>query len=165
MISAILAVDDRGGIGWKDSLPWPKNREDMGWFRERTINQIVVMGRKTWESLGSYAPLKGRLNVVVSSKPLSSFPGAVGTLYGDNLGTAIRSFEKGYDDREVLVMGGGEIYTQLFPVCDKIYLTRIPGTHEADTFIDTKEILNDFEFVAVKNMETCSAETWTRKPK
>ena len=51
MIKAILAVDEKGGVSKHGSMPWPKNLLDMKWFVENTKNQIVVMGRKTWDSL------------------------------------------------------------------------------------------------------------------
>lgn len=163
MISAIMAVDERGGIGKDSGLPWPTIKEDMQWFREKTLGQLVVMGRKTWQSLGKNAPLSDRLNVVVTSKPLSAVPGAVGTLYGDNLCQAIKSFEKSYDDREIVVIGGAEIYTQLFPVCEKLYITRIPGVYECDTYLDLDPVLKDYRLIEIREMKTCIAETWEKK--
>lgn len=163
MISAIMAVDERGGIGKDSGLPWPTIREDMQWFREKTLGQLVVMGRKTWQSLGSHAPLPDRLNVVVTSQPLKSVSGAIGTLYGDNLCQAIKSFERSYDDREIIVMGGAEIYTQLFPVCEKLYITRIPGVYECDTYLDLDPVLKDYRLIDIREMKTCVAETWEKK--
>ena len=66
MIKAIMAVDDNGGISRGSSMPWPKNSNDLKWFKKNTENQVVVMGRKTWESL-PFKPLPGRRNIVLSS--------------------------------------------------------------------------------------------------
>ena len=66
---AVFAVDATGGLGNKGSLPWPNDSEDLKRFKKITTDNIVVMGRKTWDSLGSRKPLPNRLNVVVSRCP------------------------------------------------------------------------------------------------
>ena len=62
MIKAIMAVDEKGGISKGQSMPWPKNSIDLKWFKENTINNIVVMGRKTWDDPFMPTPLKSRIN-------------------------------------------------------------------------------------------------------
>ena len=57
MINMILAVDELGGIGYKNGLPWPKIKEDLEWFKQLTEENVVVMGSTTWKSLGVHAPL------------------------------------------------------------------------------------------------------------
>ena len=68
MIKAIMAVDEKGGISKGQSMPWPKNSIDLKWFKENTINNVVVMGRKTWEDPFMPTPLKSRINVLITSK-------------------------------------------------------------------------------------------------
>ena len=63
-----MAVDEKGGISKGQSMPWPKNSIDLKWFKENTINNIVVMGRKTWEDPFMPTPLKSRINVLITSK-------------------------------------------------------------------------------------------------
>ena len=70
MIKAIMAVDDKGGISKGSSMPWPKNSNDLKWFKKNTENQIVVMGSKTWEDPFMPAPLANRINILVTSKDL-----------------------------------------------------------------------------------------------
>ena len=71
MIKAIMAVDDKGGISKGSSMPWPKNSNDLKWFKKNTENHIVVMGSKTWEDPFMPTPLKNRINILVTSKDLS----------------------------------------------------------------------------------------------
>lgn len=162
MISAILAVSMNNVIGKDEKMPWDV-KEDMKWFVEKTKNNVVVMGRKTWDSLGKYKPLKNRKNIVVSSKNMSDLKGANGVIHGD-LTTAITTVSKWYPEKETIVMGGAEIYKQCFSICDKIYLTRIHGEYEGDTFIDIDAVLEDFEKIYTEDHEDiCTFEIWEKK--
>ena len=76
MIKAIMAVDSLGGVSKGITLPWPKNEKDLNWFKKNTLNQVVIMGRKTWEDSMMPKPLKFRVNVVVTKQNTSIFPGA-----------------------------------------------------------------------------------------
>ena len=76
MIKGIMAVDEKGGISRGKSMPWPKNSLDLEWFKANTINNIVIMGRKTWEDPFMPTPLKNRQNVLVTSKDKINYPGA-----------------------------------------------------------------------------------------
>ena len=68
MIKGIMAVDEKGGISKGKSMPWPKNPKDLKWFKDNTINNIVVMGRKTWEDPLMPTPLKLRINILAECK-------------------------------------------------------------------------------------------------
>ena len=83
MIKAIMAVDEKGGISKGQSMPWPKNSIDLKWFKENTINNVVVMGRKTWEDPFMPTPLKSRINVLITSKDKELIAGADYYLSGD----------------------------------------------------------------------------------
>ena len=83
MIKAIMAVDEKGGISKGQSMPWPKNSIDLKWFKENTINNVVVMGRKTWEDPFMPTPLKNRENVLITTKHNSYYLGANRYLQGD----------------------------------------------------------------------------------
>ena len=63
MIKGIMAVDERGGISKGQSMPWPKNSTDLKWFKDSTLNNLVVMGRKTWEDPFMPTPLKSRIKI------------------------------------------------------------------------------------------------------
>ena len=83
MIKAILAVDDKGGVSKKRSMPWPHNQKDLNWFKKNTINQVVIMGRTTWDDLKEKKPLSSRINVLVTSQESKKFPGADIYIKGD----------------------------------------------------------------------------------
>ena len=135
-VNVILAADDNFGIGNENSLPWDKNKKDMAWFREKTMNGIVLMGRKTWESIGS-KKLKDRTNVVVTSRELE---GPDFTTSGDML-EILTEIKRRYLDRDIWVIGGAEIYFQTIPLADKLYLTTIRGRYTCDTYVESDIIV------------------------
>lgn len=126
VVALIAAVADNGVIGRDGALPW-RIPADLKWFRARTMGHHVVMGRKTWASIGR--PLPGRTNVVVSRDPELSLPD--GVVLVDGLAAAIERAGAAGDD-EVFVIGGGELYRAALPQADRIYLTRIHADVEGD---------------------------------
>ena len=75
MIKAILACDNSGGVSKDGTIPWPKNTKDLGWFKKNTINNVVVMGSKTWTDPLMPWPLPNRVNVLATTRE-KEFPGA-----------------------------------------------------------------------------------------
>lgn len=126
-LSIIVAVAQNGIIGNNGQMPWHIG-EDLKRFKRITMGHPVVMGRKTFESLGG-KPLPGRTNVVVSRNPAFAVP--EGVVLAGSLDEAIARFDHG--DDEVFIIGGGEIYRQAMPRADKLYLTRIEASPEGDT--------------------------------
>lgn len=123
IISLILAMAENGVIGHKNSLPWHLPN-DLRFFKKNTIHKPVIMGRKTYESIGK--PLPERENVVISRSP-QSFPG---TLWFSSLDEAINHFPEA---KEIMIMGGAEIYKAALPLMDRLYLTHVHGEVEGDT--------------------------------
>lgn len=121
-ISIIAAMAANRVIGAKNGLPWHLP-EDLGHFKRLTLGHHILMGRKTYESIGR--PLPGRVSVVISGTV--SFPGA---LCARSLEEALRLCP----DEEVFFIGGGEIYRQAMPIADRLYLTEIGKAFEGDTF-------------------------------
>lgn len=123
MISIIVAVAQNGVIGDKNSLLWHIS-EDMRFFKRTTSGHPVIMGRKTYESLGR--PLPNRTNVVISR--------TLGELEGC---TVVRSLEEAIalfpTEEEVFVIGGAQIYALALDVADRFYLTRVGHDYEGDT--------------------------------
>jgi dihydrofolate reductase len=140
-INAILACDLNFGIGNEGNLPWPKNKRDMAWFREHTMGHVVVMGRKTWESIGS-KPLPKRTNVVITSKYISN---ADLTLSG-HMQDILDHLKETYEGLHIWVIGGSEIYGQAIPYCDKLYLTTINGIFKCDTYVES-DIITKFPVI------------------
>lgn len=141
--SIIAAVDERMGIGRGNALPW-RFRSDMEYFKEITGKQyvpgavnVVIMGRRTWESLPEkFRPLPGRINAVVTSVLGHSFPKGVHLFSSFDAAVAffLRSSDKAWG--EVFVIGGAAVYAQAIkhPFCKKIYLTHIEGDYSCDVF-------------------------------
>jgi len=128
VVALIAAVADNGVIGRGGALPW-RIPADLRWFRERTMGHHVVMGRKTWVSIGR--PLPGRTNIVVSRTRDLAVPEGVSVV--DGLATAIERATRAGDD-EVFVIGGAELYRAALPQADRIYLTRVHADVEGDTW-------------------------------
>lgn len=123
MISIIVAVAENGVIGSNNSLLWHIS-EDLKHFKALTTGHPVVMGRKTFESLGR--PLPNRTNVVIT-RQAAEFPGCKVV---HSLEEAVALFPT---EEEVFVIGGGQIYEQALPRADRFYLTRVFRAYEGDT--------------------------------
>jgi dihydrofolate reductase len=132
MIAMIAAMDKHGVIGFHNRLPW-RLPEDLAHFRELTMGQTVVMGRKTMESLDK--PLSGRRNLVLT-RSLDQTP------TGFSMIRSIDQVRHIAEDQTVFVIGGESIYLLFLPYADVIYLTVIDAIFRGDAFfpkIDTKE--------------------------
>ena len=136
-IALIVAVADNGVIGAGNEIPW-KCSSDMQYFRKTTMGKPVIMGRKTWESLGR--PLKGRTNIVISQNPDFELDGAFRVTSIDRaLWRAFNAMKEARDD-EIMIIGGGAIYDQFLKkalVC-RIYKTQIHMEPEGDTFFQAR---------------------------
>ena len=162
-INAILAHDDNYGIGKNNDLPWPRNPTDLKWFRECTIGHVVVMGRKTWESIGS-KPLPKRINVVVSNKQLPNPKdgGPDHVLSGDINDGIQNLLPELYPNLKIWVIGGANLYRQTLSHCDNIYLTHIPGNYECDTFVEMRKHLVGYAKMAKKEQDGLTFSIWRK---
>lgn len=123
MISIIAAVADNGVIGANNQLLWHIS-EDLQHFKRTTSGHPVVMGRRTYESLGR--PLPNRTNVVVTRQELE-LPGC---RVVHSLAEAISGFPA---DEELFIIGGAQIYAEALPAADRLYLTRVHRDYDGDT--------------------------------
>ncbi len=124
MVSIIVAIAQNGTIGDKNALLW-HIKEDMRFFRTTTSGHAVIMGRKTFESLGS-KPLPKRKNIVIT-RAERSFEGAY---TAHSLEEAIAMAE---GDEEMFIIGGAQIYAEALSVADRMYITRVERDYEGDT--------------------------------
>ncbi len=146
MISAICSVDENWGIGSNGDL-LVHIPEDMKFFKEKTTGSIVIMGRKTYDSLPS-KPLPNRTNIVITSKIDNQFE-----IKGNGVFFMTMDFIKtilGITTKESLVnvyiIGGGQVYKELLPYCDKAYVTKVLNSHEnVDTYFPNIDILPEWE--------------------
>jgi dihydrofolate reductase len=132
----------------------------MKWFRENTIGHVVVMGRKTWESLNC-VNLPKRINCVVSSD-ISSIQGNPDVRVAGLDSTTLQSISRKYPHLKIWVIGGGEIYRQTIPFCDFVYLTKFNSKFDCDTFIDPALLSNFVELASVQKTDECSFSVWRR---
>jgi dihydrofolate reductase len=129
-VSIIAAVADNGVIGRGNALPW-SIKSEMAYFKKTTMGKPVVLGRKSFESIGK--PLPGRDNIVVTRSADFS---ASGVRVMHDLDSALahaRALALGSGLDEIFVLGGAEIYRQALPAADRLYITEIHATPEGDT--------------------------------
>lgn len=138
-IYAIVAMDPKGVIGFEGKMPWGRLPRDMKYFYDMTLNNMVVMGRKTFESIYKKYPrgLPDRENVVMSRK----IEGRVGIWVCRDiksfLNDAVEIAEKNHQN--VFIIGGGEIYKQFLPYVSKVFLTIVHYEFEGDAFFPKLE--------------------------
>lgn len=128
----IVAMSQNRVIGRNNSLPWYLPG-DLKYFKQATMGKPIIMGRKTWDSIGR--PLPGRMNVVISRNPEWEAP--AGTVAATSLKEALIKAEAQAeieDGEEVMIIGGGQIYIEALPMVDRIYVTQVHAEVEGDAF-------------------------------
>jgi len=126
-IYLVAAVAANGVIGRGGQLPW-RLPEDLQHFKTVTLGHPVIMGRRTWESLGKYRPLPGRDNIVVTRNRAYDAPGAK---VADSLASAL-AMCAGKD--RVSIIGGQQLFAESLPIADGLDLTEIHRDYEGDTW-------------------------------
>lgn len=152
ILSHIVAASENNVIGRDNDLPW-NIPEDLKFFKDKTLNSILIMGRKTYDSIGRPLPKRTTIVVSRSAKP-KDFPESI--FLCSNLQQAIAKASELSEQQkiqEVFIVGGGEIYKQTLNLADKVYLTRIHT--EVDGHAYYPEIKNsEFNLVSEKKSET-----------
>lgn len=162
MIIALFAVDQSGGMGFDGRMPWPRNKEDMRWFKKMTDNQLVVMGRKTWDSSDMPTPLPNRVNILITNNFIDRDD--IIQIRGD-IPTGLIEMQDKYPDDNIFVIGGPDILMQAIPVLEYAFITRIPGEYISDVNIDLTKFLETFKLVETKELETCKIEKYEAIPR
>jgi len=129
MISIIAAVSENNAIGLNNNLLW-RLSDDLKRFKELTLNKVVVMGQKTFESL-PIKPLPNRTNIVISDDLEFIYPTCI---VSNNIESTLEKFKYFSYSEEVFIIGGGSIYKQFFNLSNKLYITKVHENFEADTF-------------------------------
>jgi len=135
MISLLWAMDENRAIGRNNQLPWHLP-EDLKYFKRVTMGKPIAMGRKTYDSIGR--PLPGRENIVITRSQGITIEGC--TVIHD-----VKDLLK-RDDEELFVIGGAEIFKEILPFADRLYVTEIREEFEADTFFPEYN-LSDWELI------------------
>lgn len=159
MFSLIYAHDKNNGIGYQNQLPWPRNRDDMNFFREKTTKtknekrqNCVIMGRKTYESIGN--PLPNRINIVLSSSMIQELENVVIVSSIDECLDYIQENKKRIE--HAFVIGGSSIYRQFMDrgLISNVYETIIDDEYECDTFFEYNH--SNFELTNEVQMSGCT---------
>ena len=141
MIKAIFAVDPWGGMGYKGSLPWPSHTEDLQYFKQQTENQVVVMGRKTWDDVKMPKPLPNRITYVVTNRPIAGY--GVTSVSGDVV-EHIKRIKQLYPNKTIWLIGGPELLMSCKNLIDEAHITHFKSQYRTDVQIDLKKFLSLF---------------------
>ncbi|WP_150538398.1 type 3 dihydrofolate reductase [Actinobacillus vicugnae] len=131
-ISLIVARTQNHVIGQNNQMPWHLP-VDLAWFRQNTVGKPVIMGRKTYESIGRLLPK--RANIILSRSAFA----VEGAYSATSLEQAIELAKTFTNVDEIMLIGGGELFKQAIPLADKLYLTEIQAEIEGDTFFEFDE--------------------------
>jgi dihydrofolate reductase len=150
-IKAIAAMSENRVIGNRGDIPWHLP-EDFKWFKKTTMGEILVMGRKTYESIGR--PLPGRDTYVLSRTPRE--------IAGVRSFTDLEALDHLKTNQTIWIAGGGEIYKQMLGKCSELYLTRVHRSVAGDAFFP--EFESDFQLDSVmEKNDDFSIERWLKK--
>lgn len=144
MIASIFSVDQRGGLGNHGTLPWPSHPEDMAWFRDTTMNNVVVMGRRTYDDPKFPKPLKGRTVMVVTSSPI---PGVM-CITGDNIVQQIKDLKTRWPDKKIFIIGGSRLLDETKDLCDEAYIAHRKGGYYTDVRVDMNKYLQGMRILS-----------------
>ena len=159
-VEAILAVDNKYGLAKDGKIPW-NNKQDMLFFKNKTINNVVIMGSKTLLSLPRSRPLKERINVVITTNPnkyCNLYKEYNNILFVDDK-QVIELLHNCYRDKTIFIIGGKQIYDMLLPYCSIIWLTKMKQNYECDLILDNdifdkqnKNIIYDDETIEIMRL-------------
>lgn len=148
-MNLIVAVEQNWGIGCDGKL-LTYLPDDLKFFREKTTDKVVVMGHSTLKSLPNSAPLKDRVNIVLSRNQNLSIDNAVVCNSLDMLTEIL----KAYESDDVFVIGGQDIYKLLLPYCSKAYITKILKKLESDKFFPNIDELEQWSICYRSDIQT-----------
>lgn len=161
-LSLLVAADENNVIGKNNQLPWHLPN-DLKYFKNQTWGMPILMGRKTFESIGK--PLQGRKNIVISRNGEWA---SDGILVVHSVEDAIEKAKQS-GVKEIFVIGGAEIFKTAFPAADRVYLTRIHHRFDGDVFFPAMKT-EDWNLVQTrfchpdeKNKYAHTFEVWERK--
>ncbi len=146
MICTIFATDQVGTFGNRGTLPWAFDPEDMAWFKEHTTNQIVVMGRNTWDDPKMKKPLPDRINCVITNTPIVGYP-TVRRLTKDYK-SQILDLQKLFPTKNIFILGGPNIIMDCKDLIDYAYITHRKGAAFSDVRIDLRSFMTGMRIIS-----------------
>lgn len=150
-MNLIVATDENWAIGNNGKL-LANIPEDTKFFQDVTMNKVVIMGRKTLESLPMGQPLKARTNIIITRN--KDYKVGDGAIVVHSVEEAL-DLAASYDTDDVYVIGGGDIYEQMLPYCDVAHVTKIDYAYEADTYFPNLDQNEDWMLAAESEECTC----------
>ena len=147
-LSIVAALGRNRAIGYQNTLPW-RLPADLQHFKQLTMGHHMLMGRKTFESIGR--PLPGRTSIIITRQPDYQ---AEGCLIAHSLAEAI-ALAQARGEQEAFVIGGADIYAQALPLTDRMYLTWVEAEPEADAFFP---VFEDSEWETSEEVNFAAAE-------
>jgi dihydrofolate reductase len=159
MINAIFAADSLGGLGKNGSLPWPKNSEDLRWFKQNTLGHIVVMGGNTWRDPLMPKPLPGRINVVVTSQTVDT-DGVI--VYNKDYKQHLLELQSQYPDKDVYIIGGASLFNDTRDLIERVALTRFTDSYDCDVTMDLDNYLEDFGLIEQTIKDSGIYQIWNK---
>lgn len=151
IISMISAMGHDRVIGLNGSMPWHLPA-DLSHFKRSTMGCPVIMGRKTFDSIGK--PLPGRRNIVLTRSSELLFPGC------DIVSSLTDGLELVKNEAEVFIIGGQQLYQQGLPLSQRLYLTHIAGTFEGDTYFPNYSHI-DWRQISLEQYEADAVNPWS----
>ena len=139
-VEAILAVDANNGLAKNGKIPW-KSKTDMEFFKNKTTNNIIIMGSKTLLSLPKSMPLKNRENIILTnnkekySNLYANIETPIKFLNLEEVLNCLKDFNN-FDKKTIYIIGGNEIYNLLIPYCSTIWLTKLNKSYDCDLFFN-----------------------------
>ena len=153
-LAVICAMSKNRVIGKDNGLPWHLPG-DLKHFKQTTLGSPIIMGRKTWESIGR--PLPNRINIIVSrSREIKSDGVKIFSSLSDALELAEKSLVN-IDSNEIFVIGGAELYKEAFPLARRLYLTRVDSVINGDTYLEGFDE-EDWVEISRKHFNAASSE-------
>ena len=156
-IALVVGVAENGVIGAKGALPW-RIKADLRRFRADTMGKPMVMGRKTFQSIGRV--LDGRDNIVVTRQPGYARPGIIVAKSLDEALSVAETCAQARGSNEICVIGGGEVFRETFPLATRLYVTHVSGKPAGDVFFP--DILPDeWEELSREKLPSSEGDTAT----
>jgi len=152
-IALIAAMSENGVIGNNNALPWHLP-EELKYFRKVTLGKPVIMGRKTFESMGK-KPLPNRHNIIVTRSTISAPACTVVSSVQEALAVVGES-------EEIMVIGGAQIYESFLPFANRIYLTTVHQQCSGDTYFP-KVDWGQWEMVSLQRMDGFTAKVFDKR--
>jgi dihydrofolate reductase len=135
-ISIIVAVDEKNGIGKGGQMPW-NIQGDLKHFKDITSGHSVIMGRKTFDSIGR--PLPERTNIIITRDLAFKAEGIIAV---SSLEEAIKEAENQPGSEEIFIIGGGQVFNQAMDLVNKLYITLVKGVFDVDTVFPDYSMFN-----------------------